>query len=132
MHVAFPRLLAALLALLAGAAALAAPSWELVAQNNQGFYYLDPRSVTQDGERKLAWTVLDYREAQTLRDGSHYRSTHGQVQFNCKARLARLVHLSHHSGPMLGGSVVMRQGMMQDWFEIEPGSPMHRIAYRVC
>lgn len=114
----------------------AAPSqaakWELVAQSNTGFYYLDPTSVETVGERKLAWTVLDHREEQKLRDGSRYRSTHGQVQFNCKAHLARLVHLSYYSGPMMGGQRVMQQGMLQDWFEIEPGSPVQRLALRVC
>lgn len=109
-----------------------AVSWELVAQAPQGFYYIDPSSVALDGERKLAWTVLDYREEQRLRDGSRYRSTHAQVQFNCKARLARLVHLTYFSGPMISGKVVLRQGMLQDWFEIEPGSPVQRLAYRVC
>ncbi len=122
----------------AGVFLLAAPlqagaaQWDLIAQSNQGFYYLDLRTVEQDGERKTAWSVLDYREEQSLRDGSRYRSTHAQVQFNCKARLARLVHLTHYSGPMLGGAVVQRQGMLQDWFEIDPRSPMHRLAYRVC
>ncbi len=122
----------------AGVFLLAAPlkagaaQWDLIAQSNQGFYYLDLRTVEQDGDRKTAWSVLDYREEQSLRDGSRYRSTHAQVQFNCKARLARLVHLTHYSGPMLGGAVVQRQGMLQDWFEIDPRSPMHRLAYRVC
>ena len=109
-----------------------AVKWESVAQSPQGFYYMDPGSVERDGERRLAWTVLDYREEQKLRDGSRYRSTHAQVQFNCKARVARLVHLTYYSGPMMGGKVVLRQGLMQDWFEIEAGSPMQRMAYRVC
>ena len=109
-----------------------AAKWELVAQSNNGFYYLDPGSVEASGERKTAWTVLDHRELQSLRDGKRYRSTHAQVQFNCKANLARIVHLSYHSGAMLGGSQVHQQGMLQDWFELEAGSPMKRVAAKVC
>jgi len=71
-----------------------AAKWELVAQSNNGFYYIDPRSVETSGDRKTAWTVLDHRELQSLRGGTRYRSTHAQVQFNCKANLARIVHLS--------------------------------------
>ncbi len=117
---------------LACLAPVRAAKWELVAQGHTGFYYIDPRSVETEADRKWVWTVLDYREEQKLHDGARYRSTHAQVQFNCKARLARLVHLTYHSGPMLGGSVVLRQGMLQDWFEIEAGSPMQRMAARVC
>ncbi len=109
-----------------------AAKWELVAQANAGFYYIDPRSIETDGDRRRAWTVLDYREDQKLQDGSRYRSTHAQVQFNCKARLARLVHLSYYSGPMMEGKVVLRQGMLQEWFEIEAGSPMQRMGAKVC
>lgn len=130
------------LSLARGAAAIAvavlslsahATRWESVAQGPAGFYYLDPASIEEEeAGRKRAWTVLDYRQEQTLQGGGRYRSMHAQVQFNCKARLARLVHLTYYSGPMLAGSVVMRQGMLQDWFEIESGSPIYRMAYRVC
>ena len=109
-----------------------AAKWELVAQSNNGFYYLDPGSVEASGGRKTAWTVLDHRELQSLRDGKRYRSTHAQVQFNCKANLARIVHLSYYSGAMLAGSQVHQQGMLQDWFELEAGSPMKRVAAKVC
>ena len=109
-----------------------AAKWELVAQSNNGFYYIDPRSVETSGDRKTAWTVLDHRELQSLRGGKRYRSTHAQVQFNCKANLARIVHLSHYSGAMLAGSQVHQQGMLQDWFELEAGSPMKRVAAKVC
>jgi len=109
-----------------------AAKWELVAQSNNGFYYIDPRSVETSADRKTAWTVLDHRELQGLRDGTRYRSTHAQVQFNCKANLARIVHLSYYSGAMLAGSQVHQQGMLQEWFELEAGSPMKRVAAKVC
>jgi hypothetical protein len=88
--------------------------------------------VETSGDRKTAWTVLDHRELQSLRDGTRYRSTHAQVQFNCKANLARIVHLSYYSGAMLAGSQVQQQGMLQEWFELEAGSPMKRVAAKVC
>lgn len=117
---------------LASSASVFAARWELVAQSNTGFYYIDPRSIEAEGDRKKVWTVLDYREDQKLHEGARYRSTHAQLQFNCKARLARLVHLTYYSGPMMDGKAVLRQGMLQDWFEIEPGSPTQRMAAKVC
>jgi hypothetical protein len=54
------------------------------------------------------------------------------VQINCKARMARLTHMSYFSGGMLSGKEVQKQGMLRDWQEIEADSPMARIARRVC
>lgn len=109
-----------------------ATKWESVAQSNHGFYYIDPRSIEEESGRRLVWTLLDYREDQTLQDGRRYRSLQAQLQFNCKARLARMVHLTYYREAMMAGAVVMKQGMLQDWFEIEPGSPIQRMAQRVC
>jgi hypothetical protein len=55
-----------------------------------------------------------------------------QVQINCKARLARLVHMTYYSGAMMGGAEVQKRGMLRDWHDIEADSPIARIARRVC
>jgi hypothetical protein len=106
--------------------------WEPLTLADQGMYYFDPKSIEQQGSNKQLWTVLDYRSPQTNSEGQSYRSMRAQVQINCKARLARLTHMSYYSGGMLSGSVVQRQGMLRDWNEIEADSPMARIARRVC
>lgn len=106
--------------------------WEPLTLADQGMYYLDPQSIEQQGPNKQLWTVLDYRSSQTTSEGQSYRSMRAQVQINCKARLARLMHMTYHSGGMLSGAVVQRQGMLRDWMEIEADSPMARIARRVC
>lgn len=106
--------------------------WEPLTLADQGMYYMDPRSIEQQGSHKQLWTVLDYRSGQTNSEGQSYRSLRAQVQINCKARLARLTHLSYYSGAMLSGQVVSKQGMLRDWSEIEADSPMARIARRVC
>ena len=124
-----PILLAGLLGL---CPAWADTRWEPLTLADQGMYYLDPQSIEQQGPNKQLWTVLDYRSAQTTSEGQSYRSVRAQLQINCKARLARLTHMTYYSGGMLNGAVVQRQGMLRDWNEIEADSPMARIARRVC
>jgi len=124
-----PILLAGLLGL---RPAWADTRWEPLTLADQGMYYLDPQSIEQQGPNKQLWTVLDYRSAQTTSEGQSYRSMRAQLQINCKARLARLTHMTYYSGGMLNGAVVQRQGMLRDWNEIEADSPMARIARRVC
>ena len=111
---------------------LAATRWEPLSLADQGMYYMDPQSIEQHGANKQLWTVLDYRTPQTNSEGQTYRSMRAQVQINCKARMARLMHMSYFSGGMLSGKEVQKQGMLRDWQEIEADSPMARIAHRVC
>lgn len=106
--------------------------WEPLTLADQGMYYMDPQSIEQKGVTKQLWTVLDYRSPQTNSEGQIYRSMRAQVQINCKARMARLIHMAYYSGGMLSGKEVQKQGMLRDWQEIEPDSPMARIARRVC
>lgn len=113
-------------------AAWADTRWEPLSLADQGMYYLDPQSVEQHGASKQLWTVLDYRSPQSNTEGQTYRSMRAQVQINCKARMARLIHMSYYSGGMLSGREVQKQGMLRDWQEIEADSPMARIARRVC
>ncbi len=112
--------------------AAAAQRWDGVVLADQGMYYLDPTSVEQQGGIKVLWTLLDYRNPQTSADGQTYLSMRAQVQINCKANMARLIHTSFYSGAMLKGKPVQQQGMLRDWYEIETDSPMARIARRVC
>ncbi len=128
---ALTGVLAAVL-LASGAAVGAAERWEAVLLNEQGMYYFDSQSITTQGSSKVLWTVLDYRNAQEGAEGANYRSMRAQVQINCKARLARMVHMTYYSGPMMGGAEVQKRGMLRDWHEIEADSPIARIARRVC
>lgn len=112
--------------------ALAAPKWEPVTLNELGLFYIDPQSITEEDGRKKVWSVLDYKKVQHTADDKAYLSVHSQVQVNCKMKMARVMHVTYHSGPMLSGSVVLKQGMLHEWLEIESTSPIHRIARRVC
>ena len=118
--------------LASGVAVGAAERWEAVLLNEQGMYYFDSQSITTQGSSKVLWTVIDYRSAQEGAEGANYRSMRAQVQINCKARLARLVHMTYYSGPMMSGAEVQKRGMLRDWHEIEADSPIARIARRVC
>jgi hypothetical protein len=40
--------------------------------------------------------------------------------------------MTYYSGPMMTGAEVQKRGMLRDWHDIEPDSPIARIARRVC
>ena len=111
---------------------MAAPKWEVVVLNDQGMFYIDANSVTQESGRKVLWSAIDYKKTQTTAQGQPYLSAQTQLMVNCEAKMARVMHLTHYSGAMLTGKVVSRQGMLHDWMDIDPTSAIQRIARRVC
>ncbi len=114
------------------APAMAAPKWEVIVLNDQGMFYIDANSVTQEAGRKVLWSAIDYKKTQTTAQGQPYLSAQTQLMVNCEAKMARVMHLTHYSGAMLTGKVVSRQGMLHDWMDIDPTSAIQRIARRVC
>ena len=111
---------------------MAAPKWEVIVLNDQGMFYIDANSIEQEAGRKVLWCAIDYKKTQTTAEGKPYLSAQTQLMINCKAKMARVMHLTHYSGAMLTGKVVSRQGMLHDWMDIDPTSAIHKIARRVC
>ena len=111
---------------------MAAPKWEVIVLNDQGMFYIDANSIEQEAGRKVLWSAIDYKKTQTTAEGKPYLSAQTQLMINCKAKMARVMHLTHYSGAMLTGKVVSRQGMLHDWMDIDPTSAIQRIARRVC
>ena len=111
---------------------MAAPKWEVIVLNDQGMFYIDANSVTQEAGRKIVWSAIDYKKTQMTTDGKPYLSAQTQLMINCKAKMARVMHLTHYSGAMLTGKVIGRQGMLHEWMEIDSTSAIHKIARRVC
>ncbi len=112
--------------------AQATSKWEALMLNDQGLFYIDPQSITEEDGRKKVWSALDYKKPQSTGDGQPYQSIHSQIQINCRLKMARVLHLTYYTGPMLTGKVVSRQGMLHEWLDIDPSSPIQKIARRVC
>ena len=110
----------------------ATPKWEPITLSEQGAFYIDTKSVTEEDGRKKVWSVLDYKKPQLTGDSKTYFSLQSQVQINCKQKMARVSHMTYYSGPMLTGQTVYRQGMLHEWLDIDPASPIHKIARKIC
>lgn len=117
---------------LVAAGASANPKWESITQSDQGAFYIDAKSITEEDGRKKVSSVLDYKKPQTTGNGKTYLSLQSQVQINCKQKMARVLHMAYFTGPMLTGQEVYRQGMLHEWVNIDPASPIHKIARKIC
>jgi hypothetical protein len=110
----------------------ATPKWDAVTLNDQGMFFIDANSIKDEGGKKILWSAVDYKKPQMTADGVAYVSVQTQLQINCKVKMARVMHMTYFTGPMLTGKQVGRQGMLHEWFEIDPTSAIHKIARRVC
>jgi hypothetical protein len=106
--------------------------WDAITLNDQGMFFIDAHSIKDEGGRKILWSAVDYKKPQSTADGVAYLSVQTQLQINCKAKMARVMHMTYFSGPMLTGKQVGRQGMLHEWLDIDPSSAIQKIARRVC
>jgi len=108
------------------------PPWEPITASERGQFYIDPTSVRKvDGVVRLR-TLLDYAQPQMTHNGKAFRSALSQMEIDCKGDMGRIVKMTYHTGLMAGGQLVETQGMIQDWQDIAPESPVRRMAKRVC
>ena len=110
----------------------ATPKWDAVTLNDQGMFFIDANSIKDEGGKKILWSAVDYKKPQMTADGVAYVSVQTQLQINCKVKMARVMHMTYFTGPMLTGKQVGRQGMLHEWLEIDPTSAIQKIARRVC
>jgi hypothetical protein len=110
----------------------AAPKWDAITLNDQGMFFIDSQTIKDEGGRKILWSAVDYKKPQSTADGAVYLSVQTQLQINCNAKMARVMHMTYFSGPMLTGKQFGRQGMLHEWLAIDPTSAIQKIARRVC
>lgn len=108
------------------------PLWEAVLLAEAGLFHFDPRSVSATGHLRTFMSMVDYKTAQETSDGKKYLSTVTEIQLNCKSSTARIMHINYHADNMGHGKEVRKEGMIRDWLDIPAGSPIERIARRVC
>ena len=109
-----------------------ANTWSSAGLHDLGIYYYDASTMEHQGDRRKAWTMLDYRDPQKNKQGQSFKSTRAQMEFDCKDKRVRALTVSFHSGPKLTGEVLVSEGVFQDWVGVPPSTPMANILKAVC
>jgi hypothetical protein len=114
------------------ASAQPTPAWEAITASQRGQFYIDPTSVRRaDGTVRFK-SLLDYAKPQMTHNGKAFRSALSSMEIDCASGVGRITQMTYHTGLMAGGQLVETQGMVQDWQDIAPESPVRRMANRVC
>ncbi|MEY2620976.1 MAG: hypothetical protein RIT26_796 [Pseudomonadota bacterium] len=109
-----------------------APDWQPITASERGRFYIDNGSIRREQGIARFRTLLDYAKPQATHNGKAFLSAQSLMEIDCKADLGRIVEMNYYTGAMMGGQRIEKQGMVQDWQDIAPESPVRRMAARVC
>ena len=123
--------------------AAAAPAWAdwvrmgqtektvLYVMSERTVFYMDPSTVTRDGDLRKVWEIHDLSEKGPLGE----RSILIQVEYNCAEKLMRPLHASAKSRPMGQGEILKVEQPAEDWITLRPGKEgeiFFKILNAVC
>ena len=106
--------------------------WTSVGRFDRGEFYIDRSTIEVKGDQREVWSMMNYRNPEMHPNGHIFRSTRSLLQIQCKARLARAVHMSHFTDAMLGGKQISKMGSLPEWDPVPPDTPMREILDLVC
>lgn len=97
--------------------------WMWASANNQvGLtIYVDPDSISRDGDLVKLWQLYDYKTIQTVA-GNSFLSSKAQRQFDCVKQRTRLLAFTHFTGNMGSGIRVFNDLDESEWRPVAPGS----------
>jgi hypothetical protein len=126
--------------LLIFAAAPARADWVKVGQtektvlyvmSEKTVFYIDPATITKDGNLRKVWEIHDLSEKGPRGE----RSILIQVEYDCAEKLMRPLHASAKSRPMGQGEILKVEQPAEDWITLRPdkeGEVFLKILNTVC
>jgi hypothetical protein len=109
-----------------------AAHWDAVLLTDLGLYHFDPHAISDKGGVKTIQALLDYKTPKQTAGGQTYRSSQSEIQLNCKTQAARIMHTAYFAGAMGAGKEVHKEGSVREWMDLVKGTPIERIAHRIC
>lgn len=94
-------------------------------------YYIDPSSVTREGNLRRVWELRDM----TSKGPRGERSILMSVEYDCAEKLMRTRSASGRSRPMASGEIIPLGRLPDDWIALPPGKDgeiFFKILNAVC
>lgn len=124
------RILFALTLLLWSVAPLCA-EWLLVDRNDKAKVYVDPETISRNGEVVSIWVLDDLKTAQT-RGFSTFLSTRAQEEHDCVNKRFRLVAIERFAGNMGTGQSIYKKSGESHWAPIPRETMAQSVWKFVC
>ena len=115
------KLLLTMIAMILLTANVASAAWTAVGETDNYITYVDLATINKSGNMVKMWTLMDFKDQQTLVEGS-YQSAKIQYEFKCKEEQRRYLTFSWFFGKMGKGEVVYTNSDVGEWRPIGPDS----------
>ena len=105
--------------------------WLLVDRNDKAKIYVDPETISRNGEVVSVWVLDDLKTAQT-RVFSTFLSTLAQEEHDCVNKRFRLVAIERFSGNMGTGDSIYKKSGESHWAPIPRETMAQSVWKFVC
>ena len=105
--------------------------WVLIDRNDQAKLYVDPGSISRNGDVVSVWVLDDLKSAQT-RGFSTFLSTRVQEEHDCLKKRFRLVAAERFAGNMGTGNSIYKKSGESHWAPIPRESMALSVWKYVC
>lgn len=123
-----------LMSILTIVSSAAMADWVKINNKDNLTTYVDPSTISKDGNIVKMWGVVDLKESRKEQDGKSFLSAKGLQEFNCEAKQIRKLSLTLFSGNMGVGEVVHTYSDADKWkwTPVEPGSISETMLNAAC
>ena len=127
----YSRLLLALMLLQLWSVVPLYAEWLLVDRNDKAKVYVDPETISRNGEVVSVWVLDDLKTAQT-RVFSTFLSTLAQEEHDCVNKRFRLVAIERFAGNMGTGASIYKKSGESHWAPIPRETMAQSVWKFVC
>ena len=106
----------------------ASAEWSKTASSDFDDFYIDPSTITKNGDQRRVWTITNYKQ----RTPAGEMSNRMRLQFDCKEERFKSLALSKHTELMAKGKITYSDDGVPDWHEIPPDSNIAVVLKAVC
>jgi hypothetical protein len=105
--------------------------WLLVDGNDKAKVYVDPESVSRNGDLVRVWVLDDLKMVHT-RGFSKFLSVRAQEEHNCAKERFRLLVLEQFAGNMGSGDMIYKKSGESGWAPITRGTLAQSVWKFLC
>lgn len=105
--------------------------WLLVDGNDKAKVYVDPESVSRNGDLVRAWVLDDLKTIHT-RGFSKFLSVRAQEEHDCAKERFRLLALEQFAGNMGSGDMIYKKSGESGWAPIPRGTLAQSVWKFLC
>lgn len=121
-----------LMVLLAVVSSKAMSEWISVGSNANFTSYVDPATISKEGDKVKMWHLFDYSKPHGDASEAKYLSMKVQDENDCKDMLSRTLAISFHSENMGRGKVVYSDSDAGKWEKVPDDSGLQILWKTAC